>query len=1211
VQCIKIAYDEADSQFLIYHTDKAEYGWKVGEIMLFESSDADGRCMGDCGRDGMGYECHFGSKLPDGGEPTAGADGNYNYQYNDNSNAYITNVLVSPTYPGKSKSGLNDRSIGPSNDWESKELELDRMDGTGAYISFEVPAGVNVNCVRLYMACSANALTSFTLFRGKKGTAMEGPAYSTAGLPLYTPGEAGWLEMKSATRAPDAKYVDFAVPCGIKDAQYFGELFPHNYTDVPTPCGCKQLCMDNVDEGCTSWKWYEETKHCILQKSYFSGTDPLSYPEMADVLSEPRAAMRSQYTDGTGWWKRGGFAMGWPGWWTGTPGAIVLGMKTEPATVTVGAPFSVILNGVGFPLDESMQNNLGARQRIKIVLAGTGPGSNCATDVPPEYVEGIGCTNGLTCSSRPEQFDRLSATWSGLKFASALEDAEYKVCWCAGHCYDMASWKEVPGKLKISASPYSWGLETPAVLNPFSFDPLLVRVSRPAFSSTAPTAGWRMKLVSEDYTCETLGTSAIDCPGLAGCAPGMNMTEMWKEVELFAGLDLGPDEAVFYLTSGSASGVEPGYYHVCMSEGGDKPFMAIPSKTARFMVVTKLASDPSHPRGPFHHQKFSARAGKVATVSVSGYRMFMPNAATVYVMEGESCSTGATTLATLKADAAASTADSYVFTGSVPASAGGSSDPYTLCYCKDMAYTVTAATKFTAASPTLGTYADDLCVKKCTPGCVGSTCFCDGMEVSDVDTYGMGEDGPLCLDAPACRAACDATEGCVGYSAGVIKPRCFLTTDTSKTAVDETYDAWTQADGACTAAGALAAAGDVADEVSKNLGSVFITKKADLGVSYVVTPNTPASIELTGTDFESGDRIMVIDCFGTCGFTEGSSSLVEAPTYAVLPTLDRPSQEVHEPKYPDTSAAKYTYTKLPGQYCPGSGWSMDTIPSDTLHAGHLCYKKCYATASCTDGSCFCDGFILGFDMADSTAVCLDTEQCQWLCSQTEGCHSIDMHKSKNRCFLNMDTCADTITAGLLVPSADYDVFVKMEDDNTRRLRGLQERGKTFTKKQVRQLLAAEDPGISWDKMYRFKDIEFSSGGEFKLCFCDSDLLPGTNNICDKAEDYTIEVGKIHATGLQCLLNDPKMTKGTCVTQFYGGLRCYDGAAPSVAVPTDYLGVPNPLGGDTRSDLVTSLITYCQFAPEEDADDFPFCAQYRVFEPTPPPTDAGGKGKNKR
>merc|ERR1719163_1778583 len=115
-----------------------------------------------------------------------------------------------------------------------------------------------------------------------------------------------------------------------------------------------------------------------------------------------------------------------------------------------------------------------------------------------------------------------------------------------GRCYDMASWKEVPGKLTVSASPYSWGLETPAVLNPYSFDPLQIRVSRPAFSSTAAASGWRLKLVSEDYTCETLGTSALSCDGVAGCAPGTTTTDAHG---FTVGLDLGPDEAVFYLTT--------------------------------------------------------------------------------------------------------------------------------------------------------------------------------------------------------------------------------------------------------------------------------------------------------------------------------------------------------------------------------------------------------------------------------------------------------------------------------------------------------------------------------------------------------------------------------------------------------------------------------------------------------------------------------------
>jgi len=144
---------------------------------------------------------------------------------------------------------------------------------------------------------------------------------------------------------------------------------------------------------------------------------------------------------------------------------------------------------------------------------------------------------------------------------------------------------------------------------------------------------------------------------------------------------------------------------------------------------------------------------------------------------------------------------------------------------------------------------------------------------------------------------------------------------------------------------------------------------------------------------------------------------------------------------------------------------------------------------------------------------------------------------------------------------------------------------------VRQLLSREDPGVSWGEMLRFKDLQFSSGGEFKLCFCDSDLLEGANAVCNGPEDYTIEVGKIHATGLQCLLSNPKMTRGTCVKQHYDGLRCYDGAAPTTTLPVEFMGVPNPDGSDWTSQT-EMLISFCQHATDEMAAEFEFCDQWR-------------------
>merc|ERR1711981_1432654 len=79
------------------------------------------------------------------------------------------------------------------------------------------------------------------------------------------------------------------------------------------------------------------------------------------------------------------------------------------------------------------------------------------------------------------------------------------------------------------------------------------------------------------------------------------------------------------------------------------------------------------------------------------------------------------------------------------------------------------------------------------------------------------------------------------------------------------------------------------------------------------------------------------------------------------------------------------------------------------------------------------------------------------------------------------------------------------------------------------------------------------GGKFKACFCDPDTLaPG--KYCKKASDYKIDIGTIHVSGVSCLVEDQKFQRGTCVEQYYGGLRCYPGAAPVLTVPP----IPDPV-----------------------------------------------------
>ena len=49
--------------------------------------------------------------------------------------------------------------------------------------------------------------------------------------------------------------------------------------------------------------------------------------------------------------------------------------------------------------------------------------------------------------------------------------------------------------------------------------------------------------------------------------------------------------------------------------------------------------------------------------------------------------------------------------------------------------------------------------------------------------------------------------------------------------------------------------------------------------------------------------------------------------------------------------------------------------------------------------------------------------------------------------------------------------------------------------------------------------------------------------------------EVHVSGLQCLLGKPEFARGTCVSQEYGGLRCYQDGAPEISSPYDKLGVP--------------------------------------------------------
>jgi len=120
-----------------------------------------------------------------------------------------------------------------------------------------------------------------------------------------------------------------------------------------------------------------------------------------------------------------------------------------------------------------------------------------------------------------------------------------------------------------------------------------------------------------------------------------------------------------------------------------------------------------------------------------------------------------------------------------------------------------------------------------------------------------------------------------------------------------------------------------------------------------------------------------------------------------------------------------------------------------------------------------------------------------------------------------------------------------------------------------------DHGFSFDRLLRFTDISFKSGGTYKLCFCDASLVGGK---CESEADYSVEVGTIHASGVSCLIQRPELQRVSCTEQFYGGLRCYkDMAAPMPVHPL----LPLQPEFEDAPESRTPPSTSCLYGPEEE------------------------------
>merc|ERR1719409_2315603 len=70
----------------------------------------------------------------------------------------------------------------------------------------------------------------------------------------------GWTEFWTTAAdekggpGKDGQVTDFSTTCGLSNTMLFGELIDY-VQGVPSPCHCKQLCIDMIDSGCRSFKY--------------------------------------------------------------------------------------------------------------------------------------------------------------------------------------------------------------------------------------------------------------------------------------------------------------------------------------------------------------------------------------------------------------------------------------------------------------------------------------------------------------------------------------------------------------------------------------------------------------------------------------------------------------------------------------------------------------------------------------------------------------------------------------------------------------------------------------------------------------------------------------------------------------------------------------------------------------------------------------------
>jgi hypothetical protein len=258
----------------------------------------------------------------------------------------------------------------------------------------------------------------------------------------------------------------------------------------------------------------------------------------------------------------------------------------SPSVAFPGEPFSLTVQGVGFPYSTDKSTNLGPRQRLKLVPAG----KSCEVKVPSE-VKGIGCTKTMervstgdgmrervvyvVCNPRPASSTAEMAEFGPITVAAtAFGDSVYDVCYCATACHDRMSWEKVAGSLTVAKAEYAWTV-TPSPVPRKLAGPVVLSVTRPPFGTFTNAAEWRVKIVRDHFGCGVCGDpSKFAFASLP--APVATNGTVSQSIDCGQPGDYiaGPDTVTWTYTV-TADMDDVGTYLVCFAETAEGPFKPI------------------------------------------------------------------------------------------------------------------------------------------------------------------------------------------------------------------------------------------------------------------------------------------------------------------------------------------------------------------------------------------------------------------------------------------------------------------------------------------------------------------------------------------------------------------------------------------------------------------------------------------------------------